>query len=1148
MKFLKQSLMTRLVTSFLLLLLVTVSLVGYIAFLHAKQALSQAVFGQLEAAATLKEDELNRWIADQRQDVLFIAALPQVRTQAEVLLQLEETDPQYQSAYTLLSDYLSSVATRKLDLEEIFILDASGKVILSTDKTREGEYHADEDYFTQGWLGVFVQSVYHSPDTGEPTMTIALPLLDAASRQMDGVLAVHLDLDRMDKIVLKRAGLGVSGETYLVDRSRVFVSAERFGRGEFSRDVHTEGIDAALQGKDGSGLYPNYEGVPVIGVYHWIDRWELALLAEMDQSEALAPARQLALTILWVGLISDGVLAVAVYLLARQIVRPILAITETAIQVAAGDLTRKAPVLTIDEIGVLARTFNQMTEQLRKLYEALGESERKFRDITKNVPGMVYQFRVRSDGSSYYSYVSPRAGELFGLSDDLEGKEWELGSHVHPQDREQFLASINRAIESFTDWSYTGRILLPDGGVKWFQGISSPTRDGDEIVFDGISLDITKRKWAEEALRKSRVFNESILNTSPDVIYVYDIVERVNVYSNEGITNILGYSVAEIQEMGERLIPILMHPDDFSIYIDETLPRYQFAQDGELVEHEYRMKHKNGEWHWLCSKELIFLREDDGTPKQIFGIISDITERKQAEEELRTYREHLEELVKERTAELVVAKEKAEAANQAKSAFLANMSHELRTPLNAILGFTQLMRRDLAFPQSQQENLRIIHRSGEHLLALINDVLEMSKIEAGRATFAETDFDLHQLLAVLENMFDIRAKNKGLRLTFERAPDVPQYIRTDERKLHQVLINLLGNAIKFTDAGSVTLRINKSTSRQVGKRPRPQAGTCTLAFQVEDTGMGIAPGEIARLFEAFAQTASGREVLEGTGLGLALSQRFVQMMGGDISVESPPPTSPPWGGKGSVFRFEVQVAVAEARVVQARQPTRRVVGLASGQSAADGGPYRILVAEDRKANRALLVQLLTIVGFDVREAVNGEEAVAVWEAWEPHLIWMDMRMPVMDGYEATRRIKISAKGQTPVIIALTASAFEVNRTAILAAGCDDFVRKPFHDTEIFDGMAEHLGVRYVYEELTPSDAQDRDVQAQAALTPSDLAALPADWIADLRQAAMEGEADQIFKLVDQIEPKYAALSRAVAQLVREFRFDKIVDLAEPQTD
>jgi PAS domain S-box-containing protein len=487
------------------------------------------------------------------------------------------------------------------------------------------------------------------------------------------------------------------------------------------------------------------------------------------------------------------------------------------------------------------------------------------------------------------------------------------------------------------------------------------------------------------------------------------------------------------------------------------------------------------------------------------------------------------------------AKEAAEAANRAKSAFLANMSHELRTPLNAILGFSQLMAHSSSLTQEQQENLGIISRSGEHLLALINDVLEMSKIEAGRTTLYQQSFNLYRLLDYLEEMLQLKAKAKGLQLTFEQTPDVPQYVKTDESKLRQVLFNLLGNAIKFTQAGSVTLRVRLGTRdwglgsrEEFSQSPIPNH-QIPITFEVEDTGPGIAPEELDILFDAFVQTETGRQSQQGTGLGLAISRQFVKMMGGDITVSTRL-------GEGTVFTFDVQVGLAEVTEVQTKQPSQRPIALAPNQP-----KYRILVVEDTQENRQLLVKLLELFNFEVREAVNGQEAIALWESWHPHLIWMDMRMPVMDGYDATRHIKAQPKGRDTVIIALTASAFEEERTVALSAGCDDFVRKPLQETVIFEKMAQYLGVSYVYEQSIQSSSRYQGT-TQSVLTPEALAAMPAEWVAQLNEAATQVDGELISQLIAQIPQEKVELANGLTDLVNNYRFDQIIALTQLATE
>lgn len=534
--------------------------------------------------------------------------------------------------------------------------------------------------------------------------------------------------------------------------------------------------------------------------------------------------------------------------------------------------------------------------------------------------------------------------------------------------------------------------------------------------------------------------------------------------------------------------------------------------------------------------------------------------------------ETLEHRVQQRTAELAVAKDKAEVANQAKSTFLANMSHELRSPLNAILGFSQLMTRSQTLSPEDQENMNIISSSGEHLLTLINNVLDLSKIEAGRTTLNPQKIDLYRLLCDVEDMFQLKADDKQLQLIFDRAPDVPQYVETDELKLRQVLINLLNNALKFTDDGGVSVRVSK----QVEARNQEDEGekielsekllnlkipannhvensqfslyknanftspipindstydsSFFLHFEVEDTGPGIAEEELHSLFEAFVQTKVGKESQEGTGLGLPISRKFVELMGGEMSVSS-------CVGQGTNFKFDIQVIAVEGTEIETKKSPRNVIALEPNQHL-----YRILIVDDKPLNRQLLVKILHPLGFQLKEAINGQEAIEIWDNWEPHLIWMDMRMPVMDGYEATKHIKGTVKGQATAVIALTASVLEEERAVILSAGCDAFMRKPFREAEIFDAMHKHIGVRYIYENTSQANVLKTNNRDQEVLTVNAFNALPQQLVAELKQSILNIDMDSIYSLIEKISLQDQLIGGAIANCMDNFEYDKVLNL------
>ncbi len=973
----------------------------------------------------------------------------------------------------------------------------------------------------------------------------------------------------------------------------------------------------------------------------------------------------------------------------------------------------------------------------------------------------------------------------------------------------------------------------------WLDAKVSPLSAESVII---VARDISDRKLAESALRESQHFIQAIADCNPNLLYVYDLIEQRNIYTNRQIATMLGYTAQEIQDMGTAIMPILLNPDDLPAFF-ESVQQVERSKDGDVIECQYRMKHKNGEWRWMHSWDTVFLRQTDGKPQQILGTANDITDRKLSEEKLLesqqrisfllqqtpiaiielnvdlaiitwnpaaerlfgysqqevigknvpnfmvpdncyqqiyqllrnntnaelctrsatnetitkygttivcewyntplinengkaigialmavdiTERKQVESELQEsalrqraiariiermrqtldirdifsattrelrqtmkcdrvaiyrfnpdwsgefvaesvdnnwisliqeqqndpnfgegtvenenclvqkfdstsqevcdtylqeteggaysrgtaylcvediykagfgscyiqllerfevksyitvpifcgenlwgllasyqnsaprqwseaeinvavhigkqlgvavqqaellshtqrQSMELIKAKEVAEVANRAKSQFLASMSHELRTPLNAILGFSQVMARNISITPEQKEYIEIINRSGEHLLELINDVLSMSKIEAGQISINESRFNLYKLLNSLKEMLQLKANSKGLQLIFEQPDDLPKYIQTDEAKLRQVLINLIGNAIKFTLQGNVNLRV-----RSQPKNAIPGENKCQLIFEITDTGPGISPSEIYQLFQPFVQTDTGRRSMQGTGLGLPISQQFVRIMGGDISVESKL-------GQGTNFTFNIQVNL----VTESDQPekiiTKQVIALEAGQQT-----YRILIVEDVVENRQLLIEILKPLGFETLEASNGEEGLALYTIWKPHLILMDMLMPIMDGYEATRQIKQSPEGQKTIIIALTASAFEEQRQVILSTGCDDFICKPFREDVLFEKIAYHLKLRYIYEAEKSSTSVSAPIPPKI-LTAHDLSVMPTDWLVNLYQAAICVDDSGILKLIKQIPESEAILANALTELVENFRIDIIIDLTQ----
>lgn len=429
MKFWKSSLLAQLVSCFSLLSVVTVSIVAVAAYHRAKDSLQQSVLDRLTVAASLKEYQLNEWVDTQRRDVLLLSQMPQIQEQIAVLLTTDKSSESYQRAYKELTNHFSAIVAVKPHLQSILVTTNGGYVIFSSsDKTLEGKYRPLADpttYFTREGADTVVPNFYTSPQTGKAAITFATPVLDQKNVRM-GAIAINLDLKGVDDLIRERTGLGKSGATYLVGQSAsktVFISGEGAKAEEFANGVNSPGIDAAIAKNDGAGLYSNYKGVPVIGNYRWLTNQNLALIAEMSQQEAFAPAHQLAKDILLIGLSSAALLLVAVYLLSRRMTQPILAIADTAIQVAKGDLTTRAPVLTEDEIGLLARAFNQMITQLKQSNYTLEQqikSATAVQNTSANLASIIDNIAdglLVTDASGRITRFNPALSELFSLGD-----------------------------------------------------------------------------------------------------------------------------------------------------------------------------------------------------------------------------------------------------------------------------------------------------------------------------------------------------------------------------------------------------------------------------------------------------------------------------------------------------------------------------------------------------------------------------------------------------------------------------------------------------------------------------------------------------------------------------------------------------------